>query len=89
MLFEVDTFCLINFSILPPHQSQEAPASQSAALPHTAVLDTSGSCFAVFDYPIGQQQDRSPSDQPILTHSSPTYTSISPTFDPGSRDEVS
>jgi len=28
--------CLINFSILPPHQSQEAPARQSAALPHTA-----------------------------------------------------
>jgi hypothetical protein len=47
----------------------EAPARQSAALPHTAVLNTSGSCFAVFDHPIGRQQDRSPSSQfpPILT----------------------
>jgi hypothetical protein len=32
---------------LPPHQSHEAPARQSAALPYTAVLYTSGSCFAV------------------------------------------
>jgi len=32
---------------LPPHQSQEAPTRQSAALLHSAVLDTSGSCFAV------------------------------------------
>jgi len=42
---------IIYFSILPPHQSQEAPARQSAALPHTAVLDTSGSCFAVLTIP--------------------------------------
>jgi len=28
--------CLINFSILPPNQSQEAPTRQRAALPHTA-----------------------------------------------------
>jgi len=42
---------IINFSILPPHQSQEAPARPSAALPHTAVLDTSDSCFP--DHPIG------------------------------------
>jgi len=27
---------LINFSILPPHQAQEAPARQRAPLPHTA-----------------------------------------------------
>jgi len=80
---------IINFSILPPNQSQEAQARQSAALPHTTALNTSGSCFAVFDYPIGRQQDRSPSDQPITPHFSPRYTSISPTFDPGSRDEIS
>ena len=33
---------IINFSILPPHQSHEAPVRQRAALPHIAVLDTSG-----------------------------------------------
>jgi len=31
---------IINFSILPPHQSQEAPAMQSAALSHTAAPHT-------------------------------------------------
>ena len=44
--------CLINFSILPPNQSQKAPARQSTAPPHTAVLDTSDTCFAVLIIPL-------------------------------------
>jgi len=50
----------INFSILPPNQSQEAPTRQSAALPHTAVLDTSGSCFAVLIIPLAASRTRPP-----------------------------
>jgi len=69
------------FSILPPHQSQEAPARQSVALPHTAVLDTSGSCLAVLIIPLTTSRT-APSDQPITTHPSPTYTSIPPPLTP-------
>jgi len=51
---------IINFSILPPHQSQEAPAMQRAALPHTAVLDTSGSCLAVLIIPLATSRTAAP-----------------------------
>jgi len=45
---------------LPPNQSQEAPAIQRAALPHTAVLDTSGSCFAVLIIPLATSRPAAP-----------------------------
>ena len=67
---------------MPPYQSQEAPTRQSAALPHPAALDTSGSCFSVLIIPLAAGRTAAPPDQPITPHSSPTYTSISSTFDP-------
>ena len=45
---------------MPPHQSQEALARQSAALPHTAVLDTSGSCFGVLIIPLATSRTAAP-----------------------------
>ena len=67
---------LINFSIVPPHQSQEAPARQNATLPHTAVFDTSGSCFTVPIIPLATSRI-APSDQPITLIPAP-HTPASP-----------
>jgi hypothetical protein len=69
--------CLINFSILPPNQSQEAPAMQSAALPHTAVLDTSGSCFAVLIIPLANSRTAAPPINPFHFIPAP-HTPVSP-----------
>jgi len=81
--------CLINFSILPPHQSQEAPARQKATLPHTAVLDTSGSCFAVLIIPLATSRTAatySPVSPPLLTPATgPKYHRPHPQQSAGQR----
>jgi len=69
--------CLINFSILPPYQSHEAPARQRAALPHTAVLDTSGSCFAVLIIPLTASRTAAPPINPFHITPAP-HTPVSP-----------
>jgi len=51
---------IINFSILPPHQSHKVPARQRATRPHTAVLDTSGSCLAVLIIPLANSRTAAP-----------------------------
>ncbi|MCD4809976.1 MAG: hypothetical protein K8R17_08785, partial [Methanosarcinales archaeon] len=64
---------------MPPNQSQEAPARQSAALPHTAVLDTSGSCFAVLIIPLATSRTAAPPINPLhLTPAPHTPVSIPP-----------
>jgi len=68
---------IINFSILPPHQSQKAPARQSAALPHTAVFDTSGSCFAVLIIPLATSRTAPPPINPLHLTPAP-HTPVSP-----------
>jgi hypothetical protein len=70
---------IIDLSILPPHQSQEAPARQSAALPHTAVPDTSGSCFAVLIIPLATSRTAAPPINPLhLTPAPHTPVSLPP-----------
>jgi len=73
---------IINFSILPPHQSQEAPARQSAALPHTAVLDTSGSCFTAPIIPLATSRTAAPhtpvSPPPLTPAAGPKYHKLHP-----------
>jgi len=62
---------------LPPHQSQEAPARQRATLPHTAVLDTSGRCFAVLIIPLATSRTAAPhtpvSPPPLTLAAGPKY----------------
>jgi len=69
--------CLINFSILPPHQSQESTARQRAALPHTAVLDTSGNCLAILIIPLAFSRTAAPhtpvSPPPLTPAAGPKY----------------
>jgi len=68
---------IINFSILPPHQSQEAPARQSASQPHTAVLGTFGSCFAVLIIPLAASRTAPPPINPLHLTPAP-HTPVSP-----------
>jgi len=64
---------------LPPHQSQEPPARQSAALPHTAVLDTSGRCFAVLIIPLAASRTAALPINPLhLTPAPHTPVSLPP-----------
>jgi len=62
---------------IPPHQSQEAPDRQSAALPHTAVLDTSGSCFAVLIIPLATSRTAALPINPLDLTPAP-HTPVSP-----------
>jgi hypothetical protein len=62
---------LINFSILPPNQSQEAPARQRAALPHTTALDTSGRCLAVLIIPLATSRTAAPDTPVFPSHLTP------------------
>jgi len=68
---------IINFSILPTHQSQEAPTRQRAPLPHTAVLDTSGRCFAVLIIPLATSRTAAPPINPFHLTPAP-HTPVSP-----------
>jgi len=68
---------IINFSILPPHQSQEDPAKQRGSLPHTAALDTSGSCFAVLIIPLAASRTAAPPINPLHLTPAP-HTPVSP-----------
>jgi len=61
---------------LTPHQSQEAPARQGAALPHTTVLDTSGSCFTVLIIPLATSRTAALPINPL--HLTPAHTPVSP-----------
>jgi len=63
--------------ILPPHQSREAPARQRAVLPHTAVLDTSGSCFAVLIIPLATSRTAAPQINQFQLIPAP-HTPVSP-----------
>jgi len=77
--------CLNNFSILPPHQSQEAPARQSAGLPHTAALDTSGSCFAVLIIPLATSRTAAPPINPLHLTPAPNTPVSPPPLIPATR----
>jgi len=68
---------IINFSILPPNQSQEAPARQRATLPHPAVLDTSGGCFAILIIPLATSRTAAPPINPFHLTPAP-HTPVSP-----------
>jgi len=70
---------IINFSILPPHQPQEAPAKQKATPLHTAVLDTSGSCLTVLIIPLATSRTAALPINPLhLTPAPHTPVSLPP-----------
>jgi len=62
---------------LPPNQSQEAPARQRATLPHSTVLGTSGSCFAVLIIPLAAGRTAASPINPLHLTPAP-HTPVSP-----------